>query len=40
MERGMVGRFIVETAGPGFGPAATATPPAKKAIDDDDEDDG
>jgi plastocyanin len=36
MERGMVGKIIVEQAG--SGPAAT-TPAAKKATDDDDEED-
>jgi hypothetical protein len=38
MERGMVGKIIVESAGPGFGPAAAATPAAKDATPDDDDD--
>lgn len=38
MERGMVGKIIVESAGPGFGPAAKSTPASTADEDDDDED--
>lgn len=40
MERGMVGKIIVKSAGPGFGPAAASSPAAKEAPSDDDDDDG